>query len=157
MTNYTNLVVGWNSATQPPTGVAGIGIVGSDTTAQKLAKVNAWTVTGSAPATFYITGIQIANCINWAELAALTDAQRKDVLALCNQPGGMIGGSAQTAQLAAGMILAYFNHAGPTVAALTALAQGTVQPWWQYSGYTSQFGPSDLLAASSANGGNALT
>lgn len=147
MAYYTALIAAWNGATQPPTGVTGTGLTGGMTTAQKLAAVNGWTVTGSSPATFYITGIEIANCINWDELAALTDAQRKDVLALCNQQGGMIGGSAQTAQLAPGMILAYFNHAGPTVSALTALAQGIVQAWWQSAGYTSPISASDLTAA----------
>jgi hypothetical protein len=133
--NYAALVSAWNGATQPPTGVVGTGLTGSMTTLQKLAAINAWTVTGVAPTSFYITGIQIANCVNWAEFAALTAQPQSNLLALFAQTGGMLGGSAQTGQLAAGMILAYFSHTGPTVTALTALAQGIVQPWWQYAGF----------------------
>jgi hypothetical protein len=148
MAYYTALINAWNSATQPPTGVTGTGLLGGDTTAQKLAKVQAWTVTGTAPSTFYITGVQIANCINWVEFAALTAAQQLNLLTLLNQPGGMIGGSAQTAQLAAGMILAYFtNHAGPTVTALTALAQGIVQPFWSYAGLNGPISQTDVTLA----------
>jgi hypothetical protein len=138
---YDALIAAWNNATQPPPGVTGTGLLAGDTTAQKLAKINGWTVTGTAPSTFYITGIQIANCINWAEFATLTAAQQLNLLTLLNQPGGMIGGSAQTAQLAAGMILAYFtNRAGPTVTALTALAQAIVQPWSVANGYGPSIG-----------------
>lgn len=147
MTYYTNLITAWNGSPSPPAGVTGTGLTGL-TTAQKLVAINGWTVTGSSPTTFYITGIEIANCINWAEFAALTAQQQSNLLALCNQAGGMIGGSAQTGQIAAGMILTYFtNHVGPTVLALTALAQAIVQPWWQYAGYTSPIGPADLTAA----------
>ena len=47
MAQYTNLIAAWNGATQPPTGVTGSPLLGGDTTAQKLAKVQAWTVTGA--------------------------------------------------------------------------------------------------------------
>ena len=39
MAQYTNLIAAWNGATQPPTGVTGSPLLGGDTTAQKLAKV----------------------------------------------------------------------------------------------------------------------
>ena len=148
MAQYTNLIAAWNGATQPPTGVTGSPLLGGDTTAQKLAKVQAWTVTGAVPTTLYSTGPQLANCINYAEFKALTATQQANLLALCNNPGPLLGGSANTAFLVDGMILDYFtNKSGPTILALTALAQATVQPWWQYAGYTSQIGLQDVQAA----------
>ncbi|MFZ1109847.1 MAG: hypothetical protein WAN43_16050 [Rhodomicrobium sp.] len=116
MAYYTALITAWNGATQPPAGVTGTGLTGAMTTAQKLAAVNAWTITGAVPTSFYVTGAQIANCINWTEFAALTAAQQQNLLLLCIQDGQLLGGSANTAHLAAGMILAYFtNLSGPTV------------------------------------------
>ena len=148
MAQYTNLIAAWNGATQPPTGVTGSPLLGGDTTAQKLAKVQAWTVTGAVPTTLYSTGAQLANCINYAEFKALTATQQANLLALCNNPGPLLGGSANTAFLVDGMILDYFtNKSGPTILALTALAQATVQPWWQYAGYTSQIGLQDVQEA----------
>ena len=148
MAQYTNLIAAWNGATQPPTGVTGSPLLGGDTTVQKLAKVQAWTVTGTVPTTLYSTGAQLANCINYAEFKALTATQQANLLALCNNPGPLLGGSANTAFLVDGMILDYFtNKSGPTILALTALAQATVQPWWQYAGYTSQIGLQDVQAA----------
>lgn len=123
------------------------------TTAQKLVQINALTVTGSVPTTFYTTGDAILNCINWTEFAALTAQQQNNLLGMCRVPGSLLGGSAQTSHLVAGMILAYFNVAGATVAALTALAQATVQPWWQATavqgggGLSSTVTPADLAAA----------
>lgn len=131
MSYYSALISAWNAGTVP-SGAAGTALTGLSTAA-KLAAINGWTISGSAPATFYLTGAQLINCINYAEFKALTATQQANLLALCNCPQ-LIGGSAQTAQMAAGMILDYFtNHSGPTVTTLTALAQAVVQPWWQVS------------------------
>lgn len=145
--NYAALVAAWNGATQPPTGVVGTPLTGGMTTLQKLAALNAWTVTGSAPATFYLTGVQISNCINYAEFAALTATQQLNLLTMLNQPGGMVGGSAESSFLMNGMMLAYFSHTGPTITALTALAQGVVQPWWQFAGYNGPMSLTDTQLA----------
>jgi hypothetical protein len=148
MAYYTALQTAWNGATQPPTGVTGTAITGDMTTAQKLAAVNGWTVTGSVPTSFMTPGAALLNCINWTEFAALTAAQQANLLAVCANPGQLLAGSANTAFLVAGMFLAYFaNHSGPTILALTALATGTVQPWWQANGYTSPIGIGDAQAA----------
>ena len=144
MAQYTSLIAAWEAGTVP-NGVTGSPLVG--TTAQKLALINAWEVSGSAPAAFTISGIQIANLINWAEFAALTAQQQSNVLMLCNQPGMYIGGSAETTHLVDGMIIAYFPPTGPTMVALTALAQAVVQPWWEYEGYANAFSMNDLEAA----------
>ena len=130
MAYYTALIAAWNGTTQPPTGITGTGLLSGDTTAEKIAKVNAWTVTGSVPTSLSTTGSALLNCINWTEFAALTAAQQANLLALCSIPGGLLGGSANAALITAGMFLAYFtNHSGPTITALTALAQATIQPW----------------------------
>jgi hypothetical protein len=146
--NYTALISAWNGATQPPTGVTGTGLSGGDTTAQKLAKVQAWTVSGSVPTSFYVTGNQLINCINWTEFAALTTAQQNNLLALCQVSGDLLGGSGNTSFLVDGMFLTYFtNLSGPTITALTALAQATVQPFWQYVGLNGPISMTDVTLA----------
>ena len=158
MAYYSALVAAWNSATQPPSGVTGTALTGL-TTAQKIAAINAWTITGSVPTSFFVSGSQVANCINWTEFAALAEQQQSNVLTLCNQPGQLQSGSAVLSKLLPGMLIAYFPGAGPTIAALTALAQATVQNWWSYAGYTSPIGPADLTSPGvlALNGGVALT
>ena len=99
------------------------------TVQSKIDQINALTVTGSIPTQFYTTGSDIANCINWPEFAALTATQQANVLALCQIPGELSGGSGNLSSLIDGMMIAYFPLAGPTIAALTALAKATVQPW----------------------------
>jgi hypothetical protein len=147
MSYYTNLINAWNSATQPPTGVTGTPLTGL-TTANKIIAVNGWTITGTVPTVLSVTGTQLLNCINYAEFKALTATQQANLLALCNSPGLLIGGSANTAQMADGMILDYFtNHSGPTILALTALAQAAVTPWWQANGYSGPISQPDVTAA----------
>lgn len=63
MAYYTALIAAWNGATQPPTGVTGSALLGGDTTAQKIAKVNAWTISGAA-IPCQIAPSQIFNCID---------------------------------------------------------------------------------------------
>ena len=92
MAYYTALQTAWNSVTQPPTGVTGSGLLGGDTTAQKITKVNAWTVTGAVPTTTFTTGDQIFNCVNYPEFKALTAAQQSNVMAMCSTPGQLKGG-----------------------------------------------------------------
>lgn len=148
MAYYDALVAAWNAgASSLPTGAAGTLFVGGDTTAQKLAKLNSWTVTGTVPTSFFVTGDQIANCINWAEFAALTAPQQANLLAMLSIPGQLLGGSANTTHLVDGMILAFFPIAGPTIAALTALAKGAVQPWTQTAGYSTPLSMSDVVNA----------
>lgn len=147
MAYYDKLITAWNSATQPPAGVTGTALTGLSTAA-KLAAINGWTVTGSVPTSLSTTGAQLLNCINWAEFNALTATQQINLLTLCSATGSLLGGSANAALVTAGMFLAYFtNHAGPTITALTALAQSTAQPWWQANGYTSPIDAGDLTAA----------
>lgn len=121
------------------------------TTEAKLAEINAMTVVGSIPTTIYVSGAEVFNCIDWAEFNALTDARQKNMLAMCAVPGALLGGSAQTSKILAGMIIAYFSGVGPTIAALTALSRAL--PWWQATvaqsggGLQAPVAPSDLEQA----------
>jgi hypothetical protein len=157
MTNYANLVAAWNSATQPPAGVTGAGLSAGDTTAQKLAKINAWTVTGSVPTSFYTTGAALWNCVKVSEFLALSATGQAQIQNCCMISGPLLGGSANAAIGAPGLFLNWFALNSVTIANLTALAQAVVQDWWQYAGFTSAFGYPDLLAAASANNGVPLT
>lgn len=130
MAYYTALITAWNGVTQPPTGVVGTAITGGMTTAQKMAAVNGWTVTGTVPTTFYTSGDALLNCINYSEFKLLTAAEQTNLLAMLRIPGSLLGGSGQATHMVPGMIVDYFLtlHAGPiTIAALTALA--SAQPW----------------------------
>jgi hypothetical protein len=148
MSYYTALQAAWNNVTQPPAGVTGSGLLAGDTTAQKLAKLNAWTVTGSVPTVLSVTGNQILNCINYAEFKALPAAQQQNLLLMCACPGLLLGGSSNTAFMVDGILLDYFtNHAGPTILALMALAQSTTQSWWQANGYLRAFDLGDIATA----------
>ena len=133
MAYYTALQTAWNSVTQPPTGVTGQGLVGGDTTAQKITKVNAWTIVGTIPTSFMVTGPQLVNCVNFAEFKALTATQQSNLLALFQtaETPALLGGSGNTTLLTVGLILDAFPIAGPTIANLTALAKATIRPWWQ--------------------------
>ena len=104
-----------------------------DTTDSKIIWINAQTVTGQIPASFYTTADQLLNCINYNEFKALapTPDKQKNLLALCNVPGPLLGGSANVALMVAGMFVDYFPQGGPTMTSLTALAKAQVMPWWQ--------------------------
>lgn len=152
MAYYDALIAAWTSTTQPPTGVTGSPLSTSNTLDQNISIVDAWTVTGTVPTALYVTGAQALNCINWTEFNALTAAQQSNLLMLCNVPGPLLGGSGNTAFIVDGMFLAYFtNHSGPTITALTALAKGTVTPWWQSVGMTAPPNESDIAAAGLTN------
>lgn len=147
MAYYDALITAWNGATQPPSGVTGTALTGLSTSA-KLAAVNAWTVTGSVPTNFFVTGTQLLNCIDKTEFLALTAQQQSNLLALCNNGGQILGGSANTSHIAPGLFLSCFtNVSGPTIVALTALAKAAITPWWQSNGYPRTFDLGDVAAA----------
>jgi hypothetical protein len=134
MAYYTALISAWNNATQPPTGVQGTALTGL-TTANKIIAVNNWTVTGTIPTSFFVSGAQLLNCINWTEFAALTAQQQSNLLTMCAcNSSPLAGGTGNVSLLAPGMFLAYFtNHSGPTITSLSALAASQIQPWWSTS------------------------
>ena len=84
MAYYDALIAAWNSATQPPSGVTGQALLAGDTTAQKCAKVNGWTMTGS-PRAMVIPTYEFYNLILPAEFDALSATQEqlvRDILVL---------------------------------------------------------------------------
>jgi hypothetical protein len=140
---YAALIAAWNSATQPPTGVTGTGLLAGDTTLQKLAKVNAWTVTGSIPTSVVTTGLAIQQCIVPADFAALTAAQQATALQICAMPQ-VLGGSASFIGTVLGTI---FNGKTSTINNFIALATATVQPWYTANGYPTPISLNDLIDA----------
>lgn len=136
MANYYDaLIAAYNNVTQPPPGVSGAALTAGMTLAQRLAAINGWTVTGTIPATMFVTGDQVFNCIVWSEFNALTDSQQRNVLQVCATPGMLMGGSASVSHLLPGMLIAYFTPGSQTIQALTALAKASVQSWCQANGY----------------------
>jgi hypothetical protein len=122
------------------------------TTQAKLDAINALTVTGQIPSSFFITGAQLFNCLDWTEFAALTTAQQTTLLQICAISGPIKGG---TGSFFAGLVPVFYagKLGGPTVTAMTALAQAAIQPWWQATvaqgggGLSSPVSNNDLLAA----------
>jgi hypothetical protein len=150
---YTALMDAWNGATQPPAGVTGTGLTGEMTTAQKIAAVNGWTIVGSIPTTFYVTGSQIWNCINWNELSALTDAQRKDVIEMCQIPGLLLGGSGNIGFATDGMIINYFTTNAAIASGTYNNSTGVVTLTMSAS---IKFGPSGNIVVSGLTGTGAF-
>lgn len=132
MAYYTALINQWPSLTP-------------GTTAAKLLQINSMVVTGSIPTSFFVSGNQVMNCIDWTEFAALTAQQQNNILNVCGINGDILGG--QNSFLGKMFVAAFTNLSGPTIVALTALAKGISQPWWQANGYSGPFSQPDLVAA----------
>lgn len=148
---YDALIAAWNNPTQPPPGVTGEALLAADTTDQKIVKVNNWTVR-EIPSLFLTLGADMLNCIDWAEFAALQSTEQANVLGMCGVSGQLKGGLDAASLITGGMFVAYFPLNGPTIAALTKLAE-VVQPWWQASiasgggGLSSPINEVDVAAA----------
>jgi hypothetical protein len=84
MAYYDAMIAGWNSATQPPSGVTGTPITGTMTTQQKLDAMNRWTTTGAA-IPMIIPTYKVYNVMDTAEFTALAANQQqnmRDILAM---------------------------------------------------------------------------
>lgn len=84
MAYYDAMIAGWNSATQPPTGVTGTPITAGMTTTQKLAAMNGWTTTGAA-IPMIIPTYRVYNVMDINEFNALSAANQqnmRDILAM---------------------------------------------------------------------------
>jgi hypothetical protein len=117
MAYYSNLVAAWNGATQPPSGVTGAALTGL-TTAQKLTTINEWTVMGSIPASFTVSGVSIWNCINGTELQALSVAVQQLLASMCSIAGGLLIGSAETQTATVNTLIANFNPGSSMTASI---------------------------------------
>jgi hypothetical protein len=119
--DYTALIAAWNSTTQPPTGVTGSPLLSTDTTQQKINKINRWIVAAPQPAIF--VPHEILNAIVDVDLAALTpDQVGQFTLQLSGSeadlsPGttlrstiqGLFAGKAQTIQQLRNLVAPYDN------------------------------------------------
>lgn len=133
--NYAPLIAQWQTITTANPAFNAV---------QKLAAINALTVTGAVPAMFTISGQQLLGAVVLAEFSALSAPQQTQVLALCAMPVLPVGTASTFVQPA---LVALFGSATATRANLLALAQGAVQSWWQANGYTAAIGPNDLVLA----------
>lgn len=128
MAYYTALIAAWTAGTVP-NGVTGSALTGQ-TTANKLVNINAWTITGVIPATFYCTGAEVFNAIDKTEFLALAATQQQNLLLMCSIPGPLLSGSGDLSRMVPGLIISYFtNQVGPTITALIALAKSQIMPW----------------------------
>lgn len=116
----------------------------SGTTDQKLATLNAMTVSGAVPTAFSVTGDQIYNCLVASEFQALTAAQQQSVRDIFNLPGAFQAGTGTTVRT---VLLATFGVGTTTRANFVALAKAIVVTWWQSAGYLAPINTSDLVAA----------
>src|SRR3974390_132142 len=121
MAYYDALIAAWNSTTQPPSGVTGSPLLSSDTTQQKIDKVNQWTVVVPQPAIF--VPYKILNAIVDVDLAALTPAQVSQFTLMLSgaeadlSPGtalrstiqGLFAGKTQTIQQLRNLVAPYDN------------------------------------------------
>lgn len=117
----------------------------ADTTANKLAGLNAQTVPGVVTPTIVET-YKIYNVINPTEFSALTNANQqlvRDILSL-----GRVDASPGTSVRT--RLLAIFAAGSATRTALAALAapfESPTIPWWQSAGYPGPLTQNDLDAA----------
>jgi len=135
MAYYDALKAAWNNPTQPPPGVTGTGLSAGMSTEIKLGHVNAWTVTGAVPTSFYTTGNEVFNCIAWSEFNALQAARQTSILNMLNVPGALISGTDNADSLIPGVMLSSFAAGTKTRTALIALAKAITQTWCKANGY----------------------
>jgi hypothetical protein len=151
MSTYTALIAAWNSVTQPPAGVTGVGLSSSMTTAQKLTAIDGWTVPTGVPLKAIFSPSVILNAIVPADLASLT-ATQVSFLTLVLQ-GSTVDGSAGTTVRAA--IQNIFTGKTTTLSNLGALVapfDNPTMPWWEATvaqgggGLSSPVSNNDLVA-----------
>lgn len=151
MAYYDAFIAAWNAANNNgavPASVTGSAFAPADTTAQKLAKLNAWTEAG--PITYSkVDGSAVQNCIALADWNAITDAQRSQVGTVTGVSG--IGVDPTPGEFAANVLGSIFSGKTTTLNALVALqasAKNTpVIPWWQVAGYPRAFDLGDCSTA----------
>jgi hypothetical protein len=145
MAYYDALIAAWNGATQPPAGVTGTALLAGDAAAQKIAKVNAWTVVATA-IPMIVPTYKIYNAVVPSEFQALTAANQQ----LIRDIFGMGTVDASVGTNVRSVILQVFGVGTVTRTNLTALAapyDSPKQPWWQANGYQSQFHIDDATNA----------
>jgi hypothetical protein len=135
MAYYDALIAAWNNPTQPPPGVTGAPITSGMATQKKLDTVNAWTVTGAIPTSFYTDGAEVLNAIIWGEFKVLTQAQQNTILNMLAIQGRLLSGTDNVTHMVPGMILEFFPGGTATRANLIALAKAITATWCKANGY----------------------
>lgn len=147
-TYYAALIAAWNGTTQPPTGVTGMALTSTMTTAEKITAVNGWTVAGPnqnvsiASVIRYLglnlklAGLQRYASAALASTATLTEAQVAGsefaaVLACPNAAPFQAGDAASIEALLTE--IASDSNSGLTTTDVTNLMAlfATTTPWWQ--------------------------
>lgn len=117
------------------------------TLGQRLATINAMTVTGSVPTQFSVSATDLYGAFDageWHTLAQTTNplvARIKEILAL---PGQIPVGSGTIANL---YLFNVFATSPATLLKLAALAVAQVQPWWQAHGFPHVIDYGDVKAS----------
>ena len=147
MAYYTNLIAAWNNATQPPPGVTGTALTALST-ANKIAAINAWTITGT-PQKAVLSPSAVINAIVASDLASLTTAQ-VSLLTLLLQGSSIDASVGTTIRAAAQAIFAGKTATLTALGALVAPFDAPQIPWWSAptgGALTSPVGLPDLAAA----------
>jgi hypothetical protein len=149
---YDSLIAAWNSATQPPTGVTGSGLVAGDTTAQKVAKINGWTV--ATPIKVVLPATDVYNAIVLAEYNALAAASQQAVVNLMSM--GTLDASPGTHVRS--RFVAIFPNTTQTFTNLSQLVapfDNDKTDWCLQNGYPShgKAGPGNLSVNDASNAG----
>lgn len=146
MAYYDAFIAAWNNgATALPAGASGALFVAGDTTAQKLAKINAWTVQVQPPA--IVPSYKVYDAVVPSEFQALTSANQQLVRDIWDQ--GTVDGS--PGSNAAAVLGQVFVAGTTTRANLVALQNSfkTTVPWWSSTSppYPRAFDLGDCAAA----------
>lgn len=110
---------------------------------QKLAQLNAMTVSGSVPTAFSVRGSQIYNCLDKTEYSALSAANQQAVRDIFNLGGDIPAGAGTTVQA---VLMAIFGAGTTTRTNFLSLAKASTSPWWQANNYLAPININDLAA-----------
>jgi hypothetical protein len=151
---YDNLIAAWNSATQPPAGVTGSGLVAGDTTAQKVAKINGWTMVPTVPAGTLVPAWELYDNIVVTEYDAAPAASQ----AIVNNILAMGNVNCASGSNARRRLLAIFPSGTTSNTNLTSLFGSVYTPqhdWCSVNGYPTHGinGPGNLSVSDANNAG----
>ena len=152
MAYYDALIAAWNSATQPPSGVTGSGLLAGDTTAQKVAKINGWTV--GTPIKVRIDATDVYNAIVLTEYNALPAASQSAIVNLLSM--GSLDASPGTTVRS--RFISFFPSGTQTFTNLSSLVapfDNDKTDWCLFNGYPShgKLGPGNLSVNDASNAG----
>jgi hypothetical protein len=133
MAYYTVLIAAWNSGTQPPAGVTGAALTGGMSTVQKLAAVNAWTVSAPQPANIPVP--RIVGAILPADFMSLTALQLQQMQFLLQTGDTVFAPLGGTIRSVFGTIFAGKATTLANLAALVAPYDNATQNWCAANNY----------------------